>query len=100
MLFRSLVAAVVAGFAILGAMCAVLSVVGEGLLRHRTENPYVHLGVGCALFVALAAIPWIGHIVIVATILAGIGVLVATRCAGLLKRRNGNGGTSSYPSAA
>ena len=96
----AVVAAIVAAFAVLGAMCAVLSVVGEGLLRHRTENPYVHLGVGCALFVALAAIPWVGHIVVVATILAGIGVLVATRCAGLLKRRNGNGGTSSFPSAA
>lgn len=95
----AVVAAVLAGFAVLGAMCAVLSVVGEGLLRHKTENPYVHLGVGCALFVALAAIPWVGHFVVIGTILAGIGVLVATRCAGLLVRRNGNGGAASYRSA-
>ena len=79
----AIVAVIVAGFALLGSMCAVLSVVGEGLLRHRTENPYVHLAVGCALYAALAALPWWGHIVVVATVLAAIGVLVATRGAGL-----------------
>lgn len=97
----AVVALLVFGFALLGSMCAVLSVVGEGLLRHRTENPYVHLAVGCALFVALSALPWVGGIVTVATLLAGIGVLVATRGAGLLRKRNGNGGApSSYPPAA
>jgi hypothetical protein len=97
----AVVAAVVAAFAVLGAMCAVLSVVGEGLLRHKTENPYVHLAVGCGLFVALAALPWVGNIVIVGTILSGIGVLVATRGAGFLQKRNGNGGgnPSSYRTA-
>jgi hypothetical protein len=96
----AIVALNVAGFALLGSMCAVLSVVGEGLLRHRTENPYVHLAVGCALYAALAALPWVGHIVVVATVLAAIGVLVATRGAGLARRRNGNGATSYPPAAA
>jgi hypothetical protein len=97
----AVVALLVFGFALLGAMCAVLSVVGEGLLRHRTENPYVHLAVGCAIYAALAALPWVGHFVVAATMLAGIGVLVATRGAGLVRRRNGNGGApSSYPPAA
>jgi hypothetical protein len=97
----AVVALLVFAFALLGSMCAVLSVVGEGLLRHRTENPYVHLAVGCAIYAALAALPWVGSIVVAATVLAGIGVLVATRGAGLLRKRNGNGGApSSYPPAA
>jgi hypothetical protein len=98
----AIVVLLVFGFALLGAMCAVLSVVGEGLLRHRTENPYVHLAVGCAIYVALASLPWVGHVVVVATVLAGIGVLVATRGAGLIRKRNGNGGgpASSYPPGA
>jgi lipopolysaccharide export system protein LptA len=97
----AIVALLVAGFALLGGMCAVLSVVGEGLLRHRTENPYVHLAVGCAIYAALAALPWVGGFVVAATVLAAIGVLVATRGAGLVRRRNGNGGgTASYPPAA
>jgi hypothetical protein len=89
-------------FAILGAMCAVLSVVGEALLRHKTENPYVHLAFGCALYAALASLPVVGGFVIVATVLAGIGVLVATRGTGVFRKRNGNGPVSgaSYPPAA
>ncbi len=56
---------------------------------------------GCAIYAALAALPWVGGIVVAATVLAGIGVLVATRGAGLLRKRNGGGGaSSSYPPAA
>jgi MFS family permease len=96
----AMVVAIVGGFAILGSMCAVLSVVGEALLRHKTENPYVHLAVGCGLFVALSAIPWIGGFVVLAVLLAGIGVLVATRGAGFFVRKNGNGGSkTAYRSA-
>jgi hypothetical protein len=96
----ALVIAIVGGFAILGAMCAVLSVAGEALLRHKTENPYMHLAVGCALFVALSAIPFVGDLVIAAVVLAGVGVLVATRGAGYFVRRNGNGGSpASYRAA-
>jgi hypothetical protein len=91
----AIVALLMAIFAVLGAMAAVLGVAGEGLLRHRTENPYVHLAVGCALFVAVSWVPWVGGVVDAALVLAAIGVLVATRCAGLLARRNGQGGV--YP---
>jgi hypothetical protein len=84
------IVALLAGvFAVLGAMCAVISVAGEGLLRHKTENPYVHLAVGCALFVVLASIPWVGGIVVAAVVFAGIGVLVGTRAAGFLAKKNG-----------
>jgi hypothetical protein len=96
----AMVVAIVGGFAILGAMCAVLSVVGEALLRHKTENPYMHLAVGCGLFVALSAIPWVGGLVVAAVTLAGVGVLVATRGAGFFVRKNGNGGSkTAYRSA-
>jgi hypothetical protein len=78
-------------FGMFGAMCAVLSVVGEALLRHRTTNQYVHLAVGCALFVALSALPWVGGFVGLITALAGIGTLVATRGAGYFVKRNGGG---------
>jgi hypothetical protein len=84
----AIVALMLAIFAVLGGMCAVLSVAGEGLLRHKTENPYVHLAAGCALFVALASIPWAGGLVVASVVLAGMGVLVATRAAGLLRARN------------
>ncbi len=80
----ALVVAIVGGFMVLGAMCAVLSVVGEALLRHKTENPYVHLAVGCGLFVALSAIPYVGGLVVAGVVLAGVGVLVGRRGAGFL----------------
>jgi hypothetical protein len=92
----ALVAAIVGAFGVLGAMCAVLSVVGEGLLRHKTENPYVHLAVGCGLFVALSWIPWLGAVIVAAVVLAGIGVLFATRGAGFFPKKNG--GATPYRS--
>jgi len=82
-----------------GAMCAVLSVVGEALLRHRTTNQYVHLAVGCALFVALSALPWVGGFIGLITALAGIGTLVATRGAGFFVKRNGGGTPYRSPEA-
>jgi hypothetical protein len=93
----ALVVAILAGFGVIGAMCAVLSVVGEGLLRHKTENPYVHLAVGCGLFVGLSAIPWVGSIAVACVVLAGVGVLVATRGAGFFVRRNGGSRHSGAP---
>ena len=85
-----LMVGLVGGFAILGAMCAVLSVVGEALLRHKTKSPYVHLAVGCALFMLLGALPFVGGFVVAATALVGVGVLIATRAAGLVKPKNGS----------
>jgi hypothetical protein len=92
----ALVAAIVAGFAVLAAMCAVLSVLGEALLRRRTENPHVHLALGCAIFVVLSAIPWVGSLAVGAVVLAGVGVLVSTRGAGFFVRKNGATGGSPY----
>lgn len=90
----ALVAALVGAFAALTAMSAAMSVAGEALLRHKTQNPYVHLAFGCGIFVMLAWIPWVGAIVVWATVLIGIGSLVATRAAGLVARKNGKTATS------
>ncbi|MGD0530546.1 MAG: hypothetical protein ABSE49_35760, partial [Polyangiaceae bacterium] len=59
------------------------------------------LAVGCALFVTLASIPYVGYVVIFGVMLAGVGILVATRGAGFFVKKNGNGGgVASYRSAA
>lgn len=65
-------------------ICAVLTTAGELLLRHRTQNPYVHLAAGCALFLVLGHIPFFGGFVTALVTLMGIGVFLATSGAGLL----------------
>jgi len=75
-------------------VAAVLTTAGEALLRHKTQNPYVHLALGCALFFLVGLIPYVGTIVAVAVNLCAIGVLVATRGAGVFVRRNGPTGPS------
>ena len=72
-------------FGAYAGVCAVLSVAGEAVLKHKTKNQYVHLAVGCAMFLALGVIPWIGDLLTVAVAFVGIGVLVATRAAGFVK---------------
>ncbi len=87
----AIVALLVSIFAVAGAMGAVLSVAGEALLRHKTENPYVHLAVGCALLVAVSWVPWVGGLAVVAVVLSAGGVLVATRCAALIPGKLNSG---------
>lgn len=83
----AIVALFVAIFAAYGGICAVLTTVGGLLVSHRTHNEYVHLGVGCVLFLILGAIPWLGEIVTWIVVLLGVGSLVATRGAGFVKSR-------------
>jgi hypothetical protein len=84
-------------------VCSVLETVGAALLGHRTKNAYVHLAVGCALFLILGAIPYVGGFITAAVVLVSIGSLVSTRAAGLIPtKRNGtqvNGGAVPYRSA-
>jgi hypothetical protein len=79
-------------FALYAAICAILAVVGEGLLRHKTTNPYVHLAVGCGLFTLVSALPYVGDICALVVGFIGIGVLVATRVAGIVRRKKNGGG--------
>ena len=71
--------------AVFASMCAVLETVGRALTRHRTQNPYIHLLVGCGLFLGASAIPVLGGIVVAAVVLVSVGLLVSTRGAGLVQ---------------
>jgi hypothetical protein len=69
-------------FAAYAGICAVLATVGKALIGHKTDNPHIHLLVGCALFLVSGALPIVNGLVTVAVVLIGIGVVVATRAAG------------------
>ncbi|MGH7283016.1 MAG: hypothetical protein ACRELY_15945, partial [Polyangiaceae bacterium] len=76
--------AVFAGYA---GFCAALATVGQALFGHKSPNPYMHLAIGCVLFMLLGSIPWIGAWITVACAFIGIGAMVATRGAGILNAR-------------
>jgi hypothetical protein len=85
---------------IYAGIAAVLTTTGEALLRHRTQNSYVHLAVGCALLLVLGNLPLVGKLVTIVLVLLGFGVLVATRAAGLLPRKGSqgpHGASSGHP---
>jgi carbonic anhydrase/acetyltransferase-like protein (isoleucine patch superfamily) len=80
----AIVGVLVGAVAVYVGVVAVVTTLGEGLLRHRTENPYVHLAVGCAILFVVGAIPYVGSFAEAFVALVGVGVLVATRAAGLV----------------
>ncbi len=82
-------------FAAYAGIAAALTTIGAALVRHRSQNVYVHLGVGCALYMLLAAIPWLGGFVTLAVAMLGVGTIVATRAAGLLDRRGTAGAAAA-----
>jgi hypothetical protein len=89
--------AVFGGYA---GVIAVLTTVGEALLRHKTTNTYVHLAVGCALFLVASSIPFVGGFVTAVVALAGYGVFVATRAAGFIPERKAPPSAGPYRTAA
>ncbi|HVY48684.1 MAG TPA: polymer-forming cytoskeletal protein [Minicystis sp.] len=84
-------------FAVVGALLlfvataagvvSVLETAGCALFGHWTKNPYVHLVLGCVLFMLLGAIPFVGGFVKAAVVITGLGAIVATRASGYLRRR-------------
>lgn len=94
----ALVGAIVVVVASYVGVSAVLTTAGEALLRHRTPNPYLHLALGCALYFLLCLIPEVGFWVTILLALGGIGVVVATRGAGLFPppRRRPSTATGDY----
>jgi len=80
-----LLGAVFAGYA---GICAVLATLGKALVGHKTDNPHVHLLVGCALFLVSGAIPFVNGVVMLAVVMMGIGVVIATRGAGAIGSRS------------
>ncbi len=95
----AVVAALAAVFGAYAGMCAVLTTVGAALAGHRTANPYAHLAIGCALFLVVGAIPYLGGLVTAIVTLVGIGVVVTTRGAGLVKGRGTRTSEGPYRSA-
>ena len=80
---------------VLGAyagICAALTTLGAAVVHHRSKSPYVHLAVGCAIFLVGSWLPWVGGFVTAAVVLFGIGALVATRGAGFFPRKVKNEG--------
>jgi hypothetical protein len=65
-------------------ICATLSVMGSAIVGHRSENPYVHLAVGCGVFLVAGAIPYFGGLITLLILLAGLGAFAATRAAGFI----------------
>jgi len=87
----AIIGILLAVLAVAVGLCATLTTLGAGLLGHRSQSPYVHLAVGCAVLLVLGAIPFLGAFVKAAAVLIGIGAVVATRGAGLIPPRSKNG---------
>ena len=85
----AIIAVLLGVFAGYAGVCAVLTAVGSALVRHKSDNVYVHLAVGCALFLVLGSLPYLGGLVTVALLFTSIGVVVATRGAGMFNPKNG-----------
>jgi hypothetical protein len=93
------VALVASGVFVLAAyagVTAVLTTIGEALFRHKTENTYVHLAVGCGLYFLVGLLPWVGKWSGPLVFLAGVGVMVATRVAGLFPEKPPRGYDQGY----
>lgn len=86
----ALVGALALGFATYVGIIAALRTFAAALIRHRTENAYLQLALGCVVFLLVGAIPWLGDFVTLTVALIGLGSVVGTRGAGLWpKRTNG-----------
>jgi len=88
----AIVALLLGVFGAYAGISATLTTVGAALVHHKSPNPYVHLAVGCALFLVASYLPWIGGFVTAGVVLFGIGTLVATRGAGFFARKTKNDG--------
>jgi hypothetical protein len=80
-------AALLGIFCIYAAIAAVLTTAGAAVAGHRSQNPYVHLLVGCVGFLLLGVIPVVGGLVTLAVVLIAVGTLVSTRLAGTIAKR-------------
>jgi hypothetical protein len=83
-------------FLAFAATCGALTTVGAALASHRSANVYVHLAVGCVAFLLAGLLPWVGGFAQAAVVLAGIGSLVSTRCAGFWPAKRGVEGAHPY----
>jgi hypothetical protein len=83
----AVVGVLAAVLAVYGAIASVLTTVGAAVVGHRTQNPYLHLLLGCAAFLVLFSIPYVGWVVSFVVTMTAIGALILTRVGGLLDRK-------------
>ena len=76
------------GVALVAVYAYMLATAGGALVQHKTKNPYLHLAAGCALFMLISAIPYLGGFVTFAVVVICMGAVVATRGAGFLAGKN------------
>jgi hypothetical protein len=74
-------------FSVYASIAALLTTVGAAVAGHKSKNPYVHLLVGCVLFLLAGLLPYVGGLVTAAVVLIAIGTLVTTRLAGIVDGR-------------
>ena len=77
--------------ALYAGMVAALTTLGAALAKHKTDNQYAHLAVGCGVFLLAYPLPWIGPWLVAALMLVGVGALVSTRVAGYFPGKKGAG---------
>ena len=83
----ALIGVLLAILAFYGGFASVLTTFGAAVLGHRTQNPYLHLLLGCGAFLVASSIPVFGGFVMFAVSMLAVGALVTTRVGGLLDRR-------------
>lgn len=73
--------------ALYGSVTSVLTTFGAAIIGHRTDNPYLHLLLGCGAFLVATCIPWIGGAVSFVVMMVALGALLATRGAGFFEKK-------------
>ena len=76
----------VGALGVYAGMCAVFLELGALVLEERTDSPYVHLALGCFMYLVFSTLPVIGWIATMLAVVCGLGLLVSTRFAGLIGR--------------
>jgi hypothetical protein len=56
------------------------------VLEERTPSPYVHLALGCLMYLIFSTLPVIGWLATAVAVVCGLGLIVSTRFAGLIGR--------------
>ena len=76
----------VGALGVYAGMCAVFLELGALVLEERTDSPYVHLALGCFMYLIFSTLPVIGWLATALAVVCGVGLLVSTRFAGLIGR--------------
>ena len=77
----------VGALGVYAGMCAVFLELGALVLDERTDSPYVHLALGCSVYLVFSTLPVIGWLATALAGVCGLGLLVSTRFAGLIGRQ-------------